>query len=140
MVRKQAPSRSDSEWFNLITECRKSGLSDTAWCRVKGIPSGTFFCAVQRLRKKAYALPERSAVTDTTLDLTSRQDVVRIDIEPKPFPAKIPEPVQPQAAAYLDNSHTIEIDIHGVSIRISNDASPVLLQTVLSMIGGAYAG
>ena len=96
MARKQAPSRSDSEWFNLITECRKSGLSDTAWCRVKGIPSGTFFCAVQRLRKKAYSLPERSAVTDTTLDLTSRQDVVRIDIKPKTFPAKIPEPVQPQ--------------------------------------------
>ena len=70
----------------------------------------------------------------------TRQDIVRIDIKPKPFPAKIPEPVQPQAAAYLDNSHTIEINAHGVSIRISNDASPILVQTVLSMIGGAYAG
>lgn len=48
--------------------------------------------------------------------------------------------MQPQAAAYLDNSHTIEINAHGVSIRISNDASPILVQTVLSMIGGVYAG
>lgn len=127
MARKQSPARSDDEWFELITECRKSGLSDTAWCQAKSIPSGTFFCAATRLRKKAYALPKRNTSTNTTLDLAPKQDVVRIDIE---------EPIPQSTTPYLDNSHTIEIDVHGIEIRICNGADPLLLKTILSTLGG----
>lgn len=136
MARKQAPKRSDSEWFDLITECRKSGLSDTAWCQAKGIPSGTFFCAVQRLREKAYALPERSKVTDNTLDLTVKQDVVQIAIEPDPLQLRRLESTRVMSSTYLDNSHTIEIDVHGINIRVCNDVDRELLKTVLSTLGG----
>ena len=133
MARKQAPSRTDNEWFELITECRNSGLSDTAWCQAKSIPVGTFYCAVNRLRKKAFALPERSSITNTTLDLTTKQDVVRIDIE-ESLPLSSPGPVQ--QVTYLDNSHTIEIDVHGIGIRVSNGADPSLLKVILSTLGG----
>ena len=33
------PRRSDQEWFDLIMECRQSGLSDKAWCEEHGIPT-----------------------------------------------------------------------------------------------------
>lgn len=136
MARKQAPKRSDSQWFDLITECRASGLSDKAWCQIKGIPSGTLYCAINRLRNKSYAIPERSDVTDNTLDLTVKQDVVQIAIEPKTLDVPKPAFVQPIAATYLDNSHTVEIDIHGIGIRIKNDVDPRLLQMVLTTLGG----
>jgi len=136
MAQKQAPKRSDSEWFDLITECRKSGLSDTAWCQAKGIPSGTFYCAIQRLREKAYALPERSKVTDNTLDLAVKQDVVQIAIEPDPLQLRRLEPARVTPPTYLDNSHTLEIDVHGINIRVCNDVDRELLKTVLSTLGG----
>lgn len=133
MSRNQAPSRTDNEWFEVITECRNSGLSDSAWCQAHSIPVGTFYCAVNRLRKKAFALPERNSISNIALDLTTKQDVVRIDIE-EPLTPSVPQPVR--QTTYLDNSHTIEIDIHGIGIRISNGADPSLLSMVLSSLGG----
>ena len=140
MARYQSPSRSDEEWFRIINECRRSGLSDSQWCKQHDIRESTFFCAVSRLRKKAYAIPNRDKSIDILPDSLPKQEVVRINIEPEPLQLSKPEPMQVMPATYLDNSHTIEINAHGVSIRISNDASPILVQTVLSMIGGAYAG
>ena len=140
MARYQSPSRSDEEWFRIINECRRSGLSDSQWCKQHDIRESTFFCAVSRLRKKAYAIPNRDKSIDILPDSLPKQEVVRIDIEPEPLQLSKPEPMQVMPVTYLDNSHTIEINAHGVSIRISNDASPILVQTVLSMIGGVYAG
>ena len=64
MARFQSPRRSDEEWFRLINECRRSGLSDSLWCKQQAIPVSSFFCAVRRLREKAYALPERERSID----------------------------------------------------------------------------
>ena len=33
----RAKKRSDKEWMELITLCRQSGLSDSAWCMNNGI-------------------------------------------------------------------------------------------------------
>ena len=134
MARKQAPSRTDNEWFELIMECRKSGLSDTAWCQAKSIPVGTFYCAVNRLRKKNYALPKSNSVTNTTLDLTAKQDVVQIDIEEKSS-LTASKPAQQVAKTYLGNSHTIEINVHGIGISVSNEADPRLLKVILATLG-----
>lgn len=46
--------------------------------------------------------------------------MVRIDIEPNPFTGKEPEPLQVIPATHLDNSHTVEIEVHGINIRIFN--------------------
>lgn len=37
MAKNQTPHRSLQEWFELVTECRQSGLSDTEWCILNGI-------------------------------------------------------------------------------------------------------
>ena len=43
MARFQSTRRSDEEWFKLISECRRSGLSDSLWCKQHGIPASSFF-------------------------------------------------------------------------------------------------
>ena len=137
MARYQSPSRSDEEWFQLINECRRSGLSDSQWCKQHDIRDSTFFCAVSRLRKKAYAIPDRNKSIDVLSDSLPKQDVVRINIEPEPLQLSKPEPMQVMPAMYLDNSHTIEIDVHGINIRVFNSVDRELLKTVLSALGGA---
>ena len=137
MARYQSPSRSDEEWFKIINECRRSGLSDSQWCKQHDIRESTFFCAVSRLRKKAYAIPNRDKSIDILLDSLPKQEVVRIDIEPEPLQLSKPEPMQVMPATYLDNSHTIEIDVHGINIRVFNSVDRELLKTVLSALGGA---
>lgn len=127
--------RSDTDWMNLITECRQSGLPDRTWCELHDIASSSFYNAVSRLRKKACAIPEHSD-TVSVMDLTTRkQDVVQIDI----IPDKEPEPVIPVKQElpdmHLDNSHTIELILNGnTSLRITNHADPVLLETVLGIL------
>jgi len=137
MARYQSPSRSDEEWFQIINECRRSGLSDSQWCKQHDIPESTFFCAVGRLRKKAYAIPDRNKSIDVLSNSLPKQEVVRIDIEPELLPSARPEPMQEIPAMYLDNSHTIEIDVHGINIRVFNSVDRELLKTVLSALGGA---
>ena len=80
IAKNQGPRRSDEEWFRLINECRRSGLSDSLWCKQQGIPASSFFSAVRRLREKAYALPERERSIDIVSNPLPCQDVVRIDI------------------------------------------------------------
>ena len=137
MARYQSPSRSDEEWFKIINECRRSGLSDSQWCKQHDIRESTFFCAVSRLRKKAYAIPNRDKSIDILPDSLPKQEVVRINIEPEPLQLSKPEPMQVMPATYLDNSHTIEIDLHGINIRVFNSVDRELLKTVLSALGGA---
>ena len=137
MARYQSPSRSDEEWFKIINECRRSGLSDSQWCKQHDIRESTFFCAVSRLRKKAYAIPNRDKSIDILPDSRPKQEVVRIDIEPEPLQLSKPEPMQVMPVTYLDNSHTIEIDVHGINIRVFNSVDRELLKTVLSALGGA---
>ena len=137
MARYQSPSRSDEEWFRIINECRRSGLSDSQWCKQHDIRESTFFCAVSRLRKKAYAIPNRDKSIDILPDSLPKQEVVRIDIEPESLQLSKPEPLQVMPATYLDNSHTIEIDVHGINIRVFNSVDRELLKTVLSALGGA---
>ena len=136
MARYQSPSRSDEEWFRIINECRRSGLSDSQWCKQHDIRESTFFCAVSRLRKKAYAIPDRDRSIDVLSESLPKQEVVRIDIEPEPLQLSKPEPMQVMPATYLDNSHTIEIDVHGINIRVFNSVDRKLLKIVLSALGG----
>ena len=58
MSNKRAPGRSLDEWMELVTECRQSGLIDTAWCNEHGISPSCFYNAVTRLRKKACQIPD----------------------------------------------------------------------------------
>lgn len=133
MSDKRTPGRSLDEWMELVTACRQSGLTDAAWCHEHGISPSCFYNAVSRLRKRARRIPAPSGKA-STLDLTShKQDVVQIAIEPDKSPAELIS-MEQNNSLYLDNSHTIEIEVNGLRIRMSNDVQPVLLRTLMDVL------
>ena len=126
----QRTCRSKDEWFALIQECRKSGMTDAQWCLANGISRYTFNNAIRRLRKCAYAIPSKKS--HDILDLTSsKQDVVKVDIVPD---AQLPREITPELQTHIDNSHMMEINFGDVHISISNGADPVLVSKTLSVL------
>ena len=118
------------EWFALIQECRKSGMTDAQWCLANGFSIHTFNNAIRRLRKHSYTIPSR--MTHDIYDLTTpSQDVVKVDIVPdvQPSGEMIPKTVQ-----HIDNSHMIEITFGDIHISLSNGADPVLVSKTLSLL------
>ena len=147
MEKSQSRNHSHSldEWFDIITECRQSGLSDSEWCLRNGLSRSTFAKAAMRLRAKAYAVPDRMRSSEV-LDFTSCQEVVKIDITQDNKPAEYNETVpcihKAQVSSYLDNSHTIEIQLGSSIIRLSNDANPSLVRLLTETLlgGSSYVG
>lgn len=136
MTQPRANRRSQDEWFQLIQECRSSGLSDRTWCEQHGILVSSFYNVVKRLRKSACGIPLSSNRRTYALDLTfaSRQGAVQIDLCPDPYPEAVPPAKQMCPAPYLDNSHTIEFMMDNVSLKVSNSADPFLLQQIIRML------
>ena len=68
--------------YQLIMECRNSGLTDYQWCKEHGTQPGTFYKWLCHLRKKAcYDLP--IPVSKGELASSVKQEVVRLDFTPK---------------------------------------------------------
>lgn len=133
MSDKRTPRRSLDDWMELVTECRQSGLTDAAWCETHGISSSCFYNAVSRLRKRACEIPDPIGKA-STLDLTlHKQDVVQIAIEPETSPAELFQDER-GSSMYLDNSHTIEIEAKGLTIRMSNTVQPMLLKILIQAL------
>lgn len=129
-----ARNRTLSEWQSIIQECRRSGMTDAQWCLEHGINKNTFYTAVKRLRRKACSVPERIQ-PDKVHDLTApKQEVVKVGIIPeKDLPGDM-VPGFPGTKPFLDNSHMIEISFGGYTVALCNDADPVLVSKVLSLI------
>lgn len=128
---KHQPRKSDNEWYRIIMDCRKSGLSDTRWCQLHDISPSTFFTAVKRLRSKSFTIPD--PVDDDIYDLTiPKQDVVRVDIVPDVQPPR--EVITPEVAPHIDNSHMIEITMGDIHVSLCNGADPVLVSKTLSLL------
>ena len=136
MSDKRAPRRSLDDWMELVTECRQSGLTDAAWCEAQGISPSCFYNAVSRLRKRACQIPDPIGKA-STLNLTShKQDVVQIAIEPELSPAELFQDER-SSSMYLDNSHTIEIEAKGLTIRMSQYCSAYASKNFNGCIKGA---
>ena len=63
--------RTADEQYQLIMECRSSGLSDYQWCTEHNINPGTFYNWVKRLRKKLVMispLPQDAAIISHPLN------------------------------------------------------------------------
>ena len=116
-----------------MTACRQSGMTDADWCAEHGIAPSSFYNAVTRLRKQACQIPDPIGKA-STLDLTShKQDVVQIAIEPETSPAELFQDER-SSSMYLDNSHTIEIEAKGLTIRMSNTVQPMLLKILMDAL------
>ncbi len=132
MSNSQVPKsyRSKDEWFALIQEARKSGMSDAQWCLLNGISRYTFNNALKRLRKCAYAIPAQKPRDIHDLTVTN-QEVVKVDIVPD---VPLPEEKLPAVTQHFDNSHMIEITIGDMHISLSNGADPALVSKTLSVL------
>ena len=116
-----------AEQIRLINECRQSGMTDADWCRENDIAVSTFYNWVSRCRKAA--ADQIPAANYGHLEVPRpKQDVVPIDIVPEQHTAS------QMLNSNLDNSHTIEVSMNDVTIRISNDADPVLLTKTFRLI------
>ena len=127
----RSPRKTADEQYELIMECRSSGLSDQQWCMQHDINPGTFYNWVKRLRKKAcYEIPAATGRDKLTAPI--KQEVVKVDIVPDPEPVR-QDPVLPTvrtpALDYEPDTVAapIEIRIHDAVLRITNDVDPRLL-------------
>lgn len=134
---KKQIRRKPDEWLSLITECRRSGLSDHEWCRNNNISLSTFYKAQSRLREMACEIPSN----DGTVKTSSPQEVVMIGIEKPPIlPKSSVDGFDAPVSVGTGSDKTMEIRINGIQLNISNDVSTVLLAEVLRLLGGRYAG
>ena len=132
MSNSQVPRsyRTKDEWFVLVQEARKSGMSDAQWCLLNGISRYTFNNALKRLRKCAYAIPTRKPRDIHDLTVTN-QEVVKVDIVPD---IPLPKEKLPAVTQHFDNSHMIEITIGDMHISLRNGADPALVSKTLSVL------
>lgn len=132
-----AAKKTPEEQYQLVLECRKSGLTDCDWCRKNGINPNTFYTWISRLRKKAcYAIPEPSA--PSVPNSRPAQEIVRVDIlseDPPHKPASQENTSVPVQAAQNAGS-SIEITANGITFRFSGPIDASLYEKTLLMIGG----
>ncbi len=117
------------ERYELVLECRRSGLTDYQWLEEHGIRRSTFYKWIRDFREKGYPeLPE--PLRQRSPHKPQSQEVVRVDLLPDSYQstsgsmrAAVTEPV-------------MEIISGRTVIRLTNAADPQLLRTVLSGLGG----
>lgn len=123
--------------YQLIMECRTSGLSDYQWCKEQGIQPGTFYNWVSRLRKKAcYEIPESLSKAEPA----PVQEVVRLNFkseEKQSDSMLLVSPALERPPRSLEITAMIEISLGNATIRIANGADPATLDRVLSLVKGA---
>lgn len=129
---------SADQQYQLIMECRNSGLTDYQWCKEHGIHPGTFYNWVSRLRKRAcYDIP--APASRGSLAPSDVPEVVKLD-----FGIKTEEPdlisiesCQSVSALSASRNPVIEISLGQATIRISNGTEPAMLGQILSLVRGA---
>ena len=130
----KAQRRTVDEQYQLIMECRSSGLSDYQWCTEHNINPGTFYNWVKRLRKKAcYDIPAATGRGDYKPAL--KQDVVKLEVIPDHQGVLIPS-ARSTMRPVEEPSPAIEIMFGNISIKISNDVDPKLLSQILKTVTG----
>ena len=75
----RAKRRTEQEQYEIIMECRQSGLSDHQWCLEHDINPGTFYNWVRRFRKQACEFPE---LAEKDRFQAIHQEIVKMEIIP----------------------------------------------------------
>lgn len=117
--------------YELIMECRSSGMTDSQWCLQHGIKPGTFYNWISRLRKNSCLDIPKPAYGMEVIP-SPKQDVVKLEIMPETVPAIMDS--SSKDVAYKP-SPSIEVTIGKATIRLSNDADPVLTKQIIRSLG-----
>ena len=117
------------ERYELVLECRRSGLTDYQWLEEHGIRRSTFYKWIHNFREQGYPdIP--GPMRPHTPHKPQTQEVVRVDLVPdtgQSIPA-----AKPAAAA----EPVMEIISGQTVIRLTNAVDPGLLRTLLAGLGG----
>ncbi|MBR2566766.1 MAG: transposase [Paenibacillus sp.] len=117
------------ERFELIMECRTSGLTDYQWLEEHGIRKSTFYNWITQFRKKGYPnIPE--PLHQHSSHKAQQQEVVKVNVLPD-LDRNTPSP-----SVGICNDPVMEIISGRTVIRLSNGTDPRLLETVLRSLGG----
>lgn len=130
----RAARRSIEEQYQLVLECRQSGMSDYLWCAQHDIKVGTFYSWVQNLRRTgSYEIPTPAGREN--YKPMEKQEVVRVDFSSEPV-VSIPHPniIKNQT---IDSTYHMKLDIGEVSLHISNEVEPLLLAKILQLLHGS---
>ena len=115
--------RTADEQYQLIMECRSSGLSDYQWCTEHNINPGTFYNWVKRLRKNGCGdIPEKNQLSTYE---QSHQEVVKIEMNSISVPTDMNKNTDTAA---------MELMIGNMNLRISNETDPLLLAKTIQII------
>lgn len=106
-----------SEWAEMVSRCRNSGLTVATWCSENGISTKTYY---YRLKHVCAAIPNESSRA-TSLPAPSEEPVFA-ELSPVERPAK-------KGAA-------ITIRLGGVEIQIHNGAQPATIEATLRAVAG----
>ena len=112
--------------YELVMQCRRSGLSDRQWCLDNDIVPSTFYYWVRRLRQHAcYDLPETEC-SGRNVSAAGKQDVVCVNIQPDPV-----HEVKKIDTPGCSDATTVALQYGGVRIALADDFNEQTLKRVL---------
>jgi len=112
--------------FDMIMECRSSGLSDYQWCRQNGISSSSFYSRTRQFMREGASLPK--AANKETYKSAVKQDIVELEIIDD-----ISLPIDSNLSSKSNSA--IEIIFGKATVKISNDTNPELLTHLIRCLG-----
>ncbi|MBR2706499.1 MAG: transposase [Mogibacterium sp.] len=120
--------------FDLIMECRSSGLTDYQWLKENGVSRSTFYYWISQFRKNGHPNIDEipKPLKQSSPHRAQPQEVVKINVVPD-GPLERNAPMQ---RAYSNIDSVMEIISGNTVIRLSNGTDPCLLETVLRSLGG----
>ena len=124
--------------FELIMDCKNSGLTDYQWCQEHDINPGTFYNWISRFRKAGYPNIPKTTSSDSSHKVQP-QEVVKINLLPESDNSTfdlLDEKLERKTLNHNNTEPALEI-IHNSSVfKISNSINPKLLDTILLRIRG----
>ena len=119
----RAKRRTEQEQYEIMMECRQSGLSDHQWCLNNDINPGTFYNWVSRLRKSnSVDIPDKNPVSAY---VPTDQEVVKIEMNSL------------SASNAIDKSTDVsvmELVTGNTGLRIPNGTDPMLLAKTIRIL------
>ena len=128
----RAKRRTEQEQYDIIMECRQSGLSDHQWCLEHDINPGTFYNWVRRFRKQACEFP---APAGKDRFQAVHQEVVKMEIIPDHPSDFFKQPSMEDSVEITKPVAAMELQIGKAVLRISNQTDPRLLEQTLKLLG-----
>ena len=128
----RAKRRTEQEQYDMIMECRQSGLSDHQWCLEHDINPGTFYNWVHRFRKQVCEFP---APAGKDRFQAVHQEVVKMEIIPDHPSDFFEQPSMEDSVEITKPVAAMELQIGKAVLRISNQTDPRLLEQTLKLLG-----